>query len=258
MFGVDGTTPFSGPSASLREQCGKIRGNLWLAGPNILADNSRVFLPPLQLKERLAQLRDVFEYMLIDAPGTSVCGDAQLLSQVADAAILVIEANSKRRLTARKAKQTLEAAGASLLGTGLHNRSFPIPERLYKRLWFSLSNRRSRADKFRSMVVHGEARHTEIKSRGEVSGPVLKIKIGPRIARTDKVLRKTGIDGLLQLFNTLKGRMSMEMAPIAASCALVGSAFVIPSSMWGTLIVSNRSRHETTRTIAVPAQSSEA
>jgi Mrp family chromosome partitioning ATPase len=77
---------------------------------------------------------DEFEYMLIDAPGTSVCGDAQLLGLVADAAILVIEANSTRRLTARKAKETLDAAGVRLLGTILHNRSFPIPEGLYKRL----------------------------------------------------------------------------------------------------------------------------
>jgi Mrp family chromosome partitioning ATPase len=134
MFGVDGTTPVSSPSASLREQCVKIGGNLWLAGPNILADNNRVLLPPLQVKKRLAQLRDEFEYMLIDAPGTSVCGDAQLLGLVADAVILVIEANSTRRLTARKAKETLDAAGVHLLGTVLHNRSFPIPTGLYKRL----------------------------------------------------------------------------------------------------------------------------
>ena len=112
----------------------KIGGNLWLAGPNILADNSRALLPPDQLKERFAQLREMFEYMLIDAPGTSVCGDAQLLGLVADAAILVIEASSTRRLTARKAKDTLDAAGVRLLGTVLHNRSFPIPESLYKRL----------------------------------------------------------------------------------------------------------------------------
>lgn len=134
MFGIDGTAPFSGTSAQLLEQCVKVGGNLWLAGPDILADNSRVLLPPVQLKERLAELRDEFEYMLIDAPGTSVCGDAQLLGQVADAAILVIEANSTRRLTARNAKRSLDAAGVRLLGTVLHNRSFPIPEKIYTRL----------------------------------------------------------------------------------------------------------------------------
>ena len=134
MFGVEGTNPFSGPSAPLRDQCVKIGGNLWLAGPNILADNSRVLLPPIQLKERFAQLRDEFEYMLIDAPGTSVCGDAQLLGQIADAAILVIEANSTRRLTARKAKETLDAARVRLLGTILNNRTFAIPEAIYRKL----------------------------------------------------------------------------------------------------------------------------
>ena len=77
MFGIEGKNPFSGPSAPLRDQCVKIGGNLWLAGPNILAENSQVLLPPDQLKERLAQLRKAFEYMLIDAPGTSVCADAQ-------------------------------------------------------------------------------------------------------------------------------------------------------------------------------------
>ena len=134
IFGIDGIAPLSGTSAPLREQCLKVGGNLWLAGPNILADNGRVLLPVNELKERLAELREVFGYMLIDAPGTSVCGDAQLLGQVADAAILVIEANSTRRLTARKAKATLDAAGVRMLGTMLHNRSFPIPQRLYDSL----------------------------------------------------------------------------------------------------------------------------
>lgn len=134
MFGVDKMTSFSTKTVSAREHCLQIENNLWLAGPSLLADNSRVLLPVHELKERLAQLRDVFEYVIIDAPGTSVCGDAQLLGQVVDAAILVIEANRTRRLTVRRAKDTLDAAGVVVLGTVLHNRTFPIPEGLYKRL----------------------------------------------------------------------------------------------------------------------------
>ena len=130
--GIDGTNPFCGTSAPLREQCVKVDSNLWLAGPEILSPNSEVLVPPEELKKRLTQLRETFEYMLIDAPGTSVCGDAQLLGLVADASILVIEADSTRRLTARNAKESLEAAGVRLLGTVLYNRSFPIPERLYQ------------------------------------------------------------------------------------------------------------------------------
>jgi Mrp family chromosome partitioning ATPase len=87
-----------------------------------------------EVRHLLAQLGGVFDYVLIDTPGTSVCGDAAILGQVAHAAVLVVEANSTRRQTARKAKETLDAAGVRLLGTVLHNRSFPIPEGLYKRL----------------------------------------------------------------------------------------------------------------------------
>lgn len=134
IFGVDKMTPFSTDKVSAREHCLQIEDNLWFAGPSFLANNNRVLLPIHELKERLAQLRDVFEYVVIDAPGTSVCGDAQLLSQVADAAILVIEADRTRRLTARNAKQALDAAGVRVLGTVLHNRSFPIPETIYKRI----------------------------------------------------------------------------------------------------------------------------
>lgn len=131
IFGVDATIPFPDKSASVREQCVQIGGNLWLAGADLLSDDRGSLVSVAELKQILAQLRSVFEYVLIDAPGTIVCGDAAILGQVADAAVLVIEANSTRRLSARKAKEALDAAGVRLLGTVLHNRSFPIPETLY-------------------------------------------------------------------------------------------------------------------------------
>ncbi len=133
-FGLDSAALPSGNSKSIDEQCIEIAHNLWLAGPQILAEEGRVLLPPDQLKERFAQLRETFQYMLIVAPAVGTCGDAQLLGLVADAAILVVEANKTRRLPARKAKEALEAAGVHVLGTVLHNRSFPIPERVYRRL----------------------------------------------------------------------------------------------------------------------------
>lgn len=133
-FGLDSAALPSGESKSLDEQCIKIAHNLWLAGPKMLAEEGRVLLPPDQLKERFAKLRETFQYMFIVAPAVKTCGDAQLLGVVADAAILVVEANKTRRLPARKAKEGLEAAGVRVLGTVLYNRSFPIPERLYRHL----------------------------------------------------------------------------------------------------------------------------
>jgi exopolysaccharide biosynthesis polyprenyl glycosylphosphotransferase len=63
--------------------------------------------------------------------------------------------------------------------------------------------------KFRTMVVDAEKRQKEIEHLNEVSGPVFKIKNDPRITPIGKFLRKTSIDELPQLFNVLKGDMSL-------------------------------------------------
>ncbi len=63
--------------------------------------------------------------------------------------------------------------------------------------------------KFRTMVVDAETRIKEIEHLNEVSGPVFKIKNDPRITPLGRFLRKTSIDELPQLFNVLKGDMSL-------------------------------------------------
>jgi len=63
--------------------------------------------------------------------------------------------------------------------------------------------------KFRTMVVDAEKRMKEIEHLNEVTGPVFKIKNDPRITPLGRFLRKTSIDELPQLFNVLKGDMSL-------------------------------------------------
>jgi succinoglycan biosynthesis transport protein ExoP len=82
----------------------------------------------------MRELREEFDYVLIDAPPLSSCSDAVLLGQMTDGVILVVEANSTRRETARTAKETFEGANVKLLGAILNNRTFPIPEVLYRKL----------------------------------------------------------------------------------------------------------------------------
>jgi Mrp family chromosome partitioning ATPase len=134
MLGMHKPTPFSVTQPSLRGQCSEIESNLWLAGSKVIAGDNGALLPMNALKTRISELRDLFEYVLIAAPGVNVSGDAQLLGQVSDAVILVVEANKTRRLSARKAKESLDAAGVRLLGSVLHDRTFPIPEHLFRRL----------------------------------------------------------------------------------------------------------------------------
>ncbi|GAB4425038.1 MAG: exopolysaccharide biosynthesis polyprenyl glycosylphosphotransferase [Chloroflexi bacterium OHK40] len=63
--------------------------------------------------------------------------------------------------------------------------------------------------KFRSMYVDAEQRKAELMAKNEADGPVFKMKNDPRITRVGRVIRKLSIDELPQLFNVLKGEMSL-------------------------------------------------
>ncbi len=63
--------------------------------------------------------------------------------------------------------------------------------------------------KFRSMYVDAEERLGEILKDNEMDGPAFKIKDDPRITRVGRLIRKTSLDELPQLWNVLKGDMSI-------------------------------------------------
>ncbi|MFH0758617.1 MAG: exopolysaccharide biosynthesis polyprenyl glycosylphosphotransferase [Bacteroidota bacterium] len=72
-----------------------------------------------------------------------------------------------------------------------------------------LRGRKFRLFKFRTMVVDAEEQLKKLKARNEADGPVFKIKDDPRITKVGKFLRKTGLDELPQLFNVVRGEMSL-------------------------------------------------
>ena len=59
------------------------------------------------------------------------------------------------------------------------------------------------------MVVDAERQQEELTALNEQRGPVFKIRNDPRITPVGRVLRKTSIDELPQLWNVLKGEMSL-------------------------------------------------
>jgi lipopolysaccharide/colanic/teichoic acid biosynthesis glycosyltransferase len=63
--------------------------------------------------------------------------------------------------------------------------------------------------KFRSMYVDAEDRLEELMKNNEMDGPAFKIKNDPRITRVGKFLRQTSLDELPQLWNVLRGDMSI-------------------------------------------------
>jgi exopolysaccharide biosynthesis polyprenyl glycosylphosphotransferase len=62
--------------------------------------------------------------------------------------------------------------------------------------------------KFRSMVDGAEAMKAELRARNEAEG-LFKIGDDPRITRVGRWLRRTSVDELPQLFNVLRGQMSL-------------------------------------------------
>jgi len=63
--------------------------------------------------------------------------------------------------------------------------------------------------KFRSMVANADALRADLKPRNEMTGPVFKISCDPRITKVGAWLRKYSLDELPQLYNVLKGDMSL-------------------------------------------------
>jgi len=85
-----------------------------------------------------------------------------------------------------------------------------------------LNGARFRCFKFRTMRVDAERVLEEMRRRGEVSGPVYKLRHDPRVTRVGGLLRRTSLDELPQLLNVLTGEMS-----------LVGPRPCIPSHVEG-------------------------
>jgi protein-tyrosine kinase len=108
--------------------------NLWLIPGGVAGEKSWTLLNPDRVRMWFEELRTEFEYVLIHAPSMNESAHSILLGQSADGVIFVVEANSTRRETALHLKQRFEEANVQVLGVVLNNRTFPLPESVYRRL----------------------------------------------------------------------------------------------------------------------------
>lgn len=74
---------------------------------------------------------------------------------------------------------------------------------------YGLNKRRFRLYKFRTMVADAEALQVKLEEQNEARGPVFKIRRDPRVTTLGRLLRRTSLDELPQLWNVLLGDMSL-------------------------------------------------
>lgn len=117
---------------TFRSSSRQISGNLWFVRQDEFWENGQASV--LAMQGRLKDLRNTFDYSIISAPAAGSFGEAVILGQLCDGAVLVLEANFTRRLAANRVKEALQQAKVNLMGTILSGRTFPIPEFLYRRL----------------------------------------------------------------------------------------------------------------------------
>jgi exopolysaccharide biosynthesis polyprenyl glycosylphosphotransferase len=79
----------------------------------------------------------------------------------------------------------------------------------FRQIRVGRDGRHFRIYKFRSMVVNAEEQKERLRTLSEVGDEMFKIADDPRVTRVGKFLRRTSLDELPQLFNVLRGEMSL-------------------------------------------------
>ena len=110
------------------------RQNLWLVSCGGGNSAAQQLLTSDRMRARITELRAEFDYVLMDVAPVNTCNHTMMFGSLTDGVVLVIKANSSRRDSSREAVQQLRSANVRVLGAVLNERTFPIPESIYKRL----------------------------------------------------------------------------------------------------------------------------
>lgn len=133
-----GTTNYHGLTDALLEE-DPIRAfvkpvsseGLWLLSSGPLSSDSPNLLTSQRMKVRAAELRNAFDFVIVDAPAMTQYADAISLGQLSDGIVLVLEAGSTRREAALMAVENLRSSKVHILGAVLNNQTSPIPKKIY-------------------------------------------------------------------------------------------------------------------------------
>jgi exopolysaccharide biosynthesis polyprenyl glycosylphosphotransferase len=140
---------------------------------------------------RLESIDGVGVYSLANAPDRALALMAKRLFDIAGSALLLVVLSPLLVLVAALIK--LDSPG-------------PV---LFRQERVGLQGRRFAVAKFRSMNAGAEAQLDDLRYRNQIKGQAFKLDRDPRITRVGRLLRRTSLDELPQLWNVLRGQMSL-------------------------------------------------
>jgi len=188
------------------------------AGAEIVADRIR-------LECATRDLRNDIEISVYPDSGqsdqTTSDSDQEKLDPVADDAPTVQTTTTLQSIIVRPMpfwKRAIDVAFSSVLiavtspiqsSVALAIRSTSPGPIIFAQQRSGLAGKPYRIYKFRTMCVDAEDQQTALLNKNEQDGPAFKMKVDPRVTSIGKFLRKTSLDELPQLFNVLRGEMSL-------------------------------------------------
>jgi exopolysaccharide biosynthesis polyprenyl glycosylphosphotransferase len=103
----------------------------------------------------------------------------------------------------------LVVVGPLILGLALAIRLDSKGPTFFRQVRVGRGGKHFRMFKFRSMIVGADAQKDGLRSLNEAGDGLFKITDDPRVTRVGRFLRRTSLDELPQLFNVLRGEMSL-------------------------------------------------
>ena len=181
----------------------------------VIINTQHAFFSHIEKAIQICELEGVEAWLMADFFKTQI--SKTMLDDLVDRPVLVFRSAPEESWQAF-AKQTLDFLGAAVLLALL---AIPMAVVAVLIKWTSpgpvfFRQQRSGLNgqpftmlKFRSMVTDAEQRRHELEALNEMSGPVFKVTDDPRITPVGRWLRNKSVDELPQLWNVLRGEMSL-------------------------------------------------
>ncbi|HZL73585.1 MAG TPA: sugar transferase [Planctomycetota bacterium] len=115
----------------------------------------------------------------------------------------------KRMIDLAASLALIVALSPVILATGLLVAFTSAGGALFRQQRVGMNGRRFTLYKFRTMVAGAERQRPGMEAMNELDGPAFKMRGDPRVTWIGRILRKTSLDELPQLWNVLKGDMSL-------------------------------------------------